>query len=93
MKNLENIQYIYGNFGTPHVNNQHCSMAQLPAEKDGATFASWETYEKTQERLELSQPQLNSKFGFDKKMILHHPQHKLNVINISAGPDPISTKL
>ena len=44
------------------------------------------------------QPQLNSKVGFDMKMTLHHHQppppttthhHKLNVINISAVPDPI----
>ena len=44
-----------------------------------------------------TQPQLNSKVGFDTKMTLDHhhhpPPHKLNVINISAVPDPILTKL
>ena len=52
-----------------------------------------------------TQPQLNSKVGFDTKMTLdHHQYHKLNVINISAVPDnnnnnisliidPILTKL
>ena len=42
-----------------------------------------------------TQPQLNSKVGFDMKMTLddHTPLHKLNVINISAVPDPILTKL
>ena len=41
-----------------------------------------------------TQPQLNSKVGFDTKMTLdHHQYHKLNVINISPVPDPISTKL
>ena len=29
-----------------------------------------------------TQPQLNSKVGFDTKMTLDHPPHKLNVINI-----------
>ena len=42
-----------------------------------------------------TQPQLNSKVGFDMKMTLHHHHHphKLNVSNISAVTDPISTKL
>ena len=40
-----------------------------------------------------TQPQLNSKVGFDMKMTLDHPPHKLNVINISAVPDLILTKL
>ena len=47
-----------------------------------------------------TQPQLNSEVGFDMKMTLHHPptthpptHDKLNVINISAVPNPISTKL
>ena len=39
-----------------------------------------------------TQPQLNSKVGCDMKMTLVHP-HKLNVSNISAVTDPISTKL
>ena len=41
-----------------------------------------------------TQPQLNSKVGFDMKMTLHHhPPHKLNVSNISAVTDPDLTKL
>ena len=43
-----------------------------------------------------TQPQLNSKVGCDMKMTLihhHHTTHKLNVINISAVPTPILTKL
>ena len=49
-----------------------------------------------------TQPPLNSNVGFDMKMTLdhhHHPthtthyHHKLNVINISAIPDLILTKL
>ena len=47
----------------------------------------------------LTQPQLNSKVGFDMKMTLDHHHHhqplpqKLNVINISGVPDPILTKV
>ena len=41
-----------------------------------------------------TQPQLNSKVGFDTKMTLDHPPpQKLNVINISGVPAPILTKL
>jgi len=48
-----------------------------------------------------TQPQLNSKVGCDMKMTLVHPppttttthHHKLNVSNISAVTDSISTKL
>ena len=46
-----------------------------------------------------TQPQLNSKVGFDTKMTLDHHHHlllhphKLNVSNISAVTDPMSTKL
>ena len=49
-----------------------------------------------------TQPQLNSKVGCDTKMTLFHHHHhhrpppthrKLTVIDISAVPDPISTKL
>ena len=43
-----------------------------------------------------TQPQLNSIVGFDRKMTLNtttDPPHKLNVINISAVPNPILTKL
>ena len=45
-----------------------------------------------------TQPQLNSKVGCDMKMTLvhpppHHHHHKLNVSNISAVTDSISTKL
>ena len=41
-----------------------------------------------------TQPQLNSTVRFDTKMTLHHHHHhKLNVINISAVPDPPLTKL
>ena len=54
-----------------------------------------------------TQPQLNSKVVCDTKITLHHHHHnppplpttttntyhKLNVINISAVPDPILTKL
>ena len=46
-----------------------------------------------------TQPQLNSIVGCDMKMTLihhhhhHHHPHKLNVSNISAVTDPISTKL
>ena len=51
-----------------------------------------------------TQPQLNSKVGCDTKMTLihhppppppttHHHPHKLNVSNIAAVTDPISTKL
>ena len=40
-----------------------------------------------------TQPQLNSKVGCDTKMTTttttHHHHQKLNVINISAVPDPI----
>ena len=36
-----------------------------------------------------TQPQLNSKVGFDTKMNLDSHHHKLKVINISAVPDPI----
>ena len=41
-----------------------------------------------------TQPQLNSKDGFDTKMTLEHHHHhrKLNVIDISANPDSILTK-
>ena len=41
-----------------------------------------------------TKPQLNWKVGFDVKMTVdHHHHHKLNVINISAVPGPILTKL
>ena len=44
-----------------------------------------------------TQPKLNSKVGFATKMTLDHhpppPPNKLNVINISAIPDTILTKL
>ena len=40
-----------------------------------------------------TQPQLNSKVGCDTKMTLDHHHNKLNVINISAVPDTILTKL
>ena len=41
-----------------------------------------------------TQPQLNSKVECDMKMtLIHHHSHKLNVSNISAVTDPISTKL
>ena len=45
-----------------------------------------------------TQPQLNSKVGCDMKITLvhhhhHHHPHKLNVRNITAVTDPISTKL
>ena len=42
-----------------------------------------------------TQHQFNLKVGFDTKMTLDHhpPPHKLNVINISAVPGPILTKL
>ena len=39
-----------------------------------------------------TQPQLNSKVGYDMKMNLAHhppPPHTLNVINFLAVPDPI----
>ena len=43
-----------------------------------------------------TQPQLNSKVGFDMQITLdHHPPpspHKLKVINISTVPDPILDK-
>ena len=40
-----------------------------------------------------TQPQLNSKVGFDMKITLHHHQQKLNISNKSASTDPILTKL
>ena len=40
-----------------------------------------------------TQPQFNSKVGFVAKMTLDHHPLKLNVINISAVPDPILPKL
>ena len=42
-----------------------------------------------------TEPQLNSKVGFDTKMTFnhHHHHHKLNDIDISAVPDPILTNI